>query len=155
MTKWINSLVQHNYCSSHSFIEHLNKHRKLFCAKKRSVLSNNPNSKKFTACVKHKEKLYGEKRERKGHFRQVYGVTSTDKWISLLKLHCSHACFISGCLSPFFFSDVGSLASAHLTFLNDEKTWLRNIWFREGGGKVIVQINVKLAFLTETGSCHT
>lgn len=55
----------------------------------------------------------------------------------------------------FFFSDVGSLASAHLTFLNDEKTWLRNIWFREGGGKVIVQINVKLAFLIETGSCHT
>lgn len=84
-------------------------------------------------------------------------MTSTDKWISLLKLHCSHACFISGCLSPsiFFFSDVGSLASAHLTFLNDEKTWLRNIWFREGGGKVIVQINVKLAFLIETGSCHT
>lgn len=84
-------------------------------------------------------------------------MTSTDKWISLLKPHCSHACFISGCLSPsyFFFSDVGSLASAHLTFLSDERTWLRSIWFRGGGGQVIVQVNAKLAFAAEARSCHT
>lgn len=55
----------------------------------------------------------------------------------------------------FFFSDVGSLASAHLTFLSDERTWLRSIWFRGGGGQVIVQVNAKLAFAAEAGSCHT
>jgi len=49
----------------------------------------------------------------------------------------------------------GSLSSAHLTFLKDEKTCLRNIQLREGGGKVIVHINAKVAFLIEAGSCHT